>query len=595
MLLTSLSIGSLSSVSAAKYLRPDESKELFKLEKIPLQVDSMKELSKHLTIVAKRQQDDSAVNRRTTGQLLAIAMRLDPANQEARETNRSLQRDVAFENSNDGQITKAKARLRFYQRWLASPDAGKDANDLANYITDATRVLTPDTLNNDDQADWTGVIPPLDRYQKRQPTMPETDHTDRTEKTDDEAKPTPPKEDNSEKSNGSYQIPQLSINMPLAMEKAVKYRDPKDNFQEKTRYHRTYVVCPIKLSISPRNGDQPTSIKFKQSMKTKDEDKQKNLDKAVEQLEQRLGAKGKARMEVEFGTSSYSSQNGPAALAAIELMAEASRANKALRNDIFLCASLDSSNKLCLPPNFWLVLKSLRTDTKNRGRLIVPKSAIKPMTQLLVFSEPDFFTRWEVFTVETIQEAIAVAAKSTDKNIAEAGELFAPVRNLSGKTDVTKLAVNRAVRKRMENIVALAPNHLSARILLLQGSGKRPMRLSRTGLAFQIQPIVKHMSYTLTQKINPDSPTASTLKDLHVAARAELDPIERLVNRSDDELYQETLRLANDLRSLNLLIKRSERDEDNDKSRIKAMVFSLQKGATALEARVDQAVKAAAE
>lgn len=598
-LLVSLACGPFSSVTAAKYFRPDESKELFKLEKIPLQVDSMKELSKHLTVIAMREQDDSAVQRRGTGQLLAVAMRLDPANQEARETNRAMIRNVATVSAPEDKILKAKARLRFYQRWLASPDAGSDANALAKYITDASRVLKSATINNADSADWSGVIPPLDRYENdgKKEKMPKPDRADDPDTNDTSA----PKKKETPDSSPGYQIAELSIKMPLAMETATKYRDPKQNFAERTRYTTSYETCAVAVTISPKNDGVSLKVKSKLGRGNGHEDAggiSKPL-KAMEKSMNNASSSAGANVTIKISSSkSYSAQNGSAPLAAIRLMLKASRENKELRNDIHLCADLDSTGKLCLPSNFWRVLDALRKDDGKRGRLIVPSTAAVPLTQLLVFGEPDFFTRWEVFTVATMDEALAVATKVVGSDLSKATELYMPVRKLSGKSDVTKLAVNRAVRKRLSEVARLCPNHLSAKVLLLQGSGHRPMRLSQVGLAYHIQPIVKRMNHVLTKNVNPDRPSSSMLKNLHVMARAELDPIERLVSRTDGELYEEALKLANDLRSLNLLIKRNARDDHNNtsaQSKVKAMIFSLQGSAAELEAKVNKVIIDAAE
>jgi len=594
---------SFNEAHAAKYLQPGEFKELFKLEKIPLQVDSMKELSKHLTVLAQRKQDDSAINRRATGQLLALAMRLDPANQDARDANRSMLRDVAYKNSAEDAVLKAKARIRFFQRWLSNPQAGDDAIVLSKCLTDATKVLKQETINNADQANWSDVIPPLARYQgnKKNNSMPETDPSERTEKPEDSSdSPPAPKSDPKEAAGNGYQITSLKLTMPLAIETSTKYRDPKNNFQEKTKYTTSYALTPVEIDIKARGGNKEGEEGNNHNLNVKitsplgrGNDDSKGLKKAIKSLEQSQIASQRATINLKFNKSAYSYRNGASAIAAVQLMLQASQENKPLRDDVYLCASLNDDGKLCLPPNFWSVLTALRTETTKRGLLIVPKTAEAPLTQLLVFGEPDFFTRWEVYTCETIEQALAVAAKTTDQKITDAGKLYAPVQKLSGKNDVTKLAVNRAVRKRLSDIMALTPNHLSAKVLLLQGSGKRPMRLNDIGLAFHLRPLIKEMSNVLLNKTNPDHPSSSALLQLHINARARLDPMERLVNRGDENLYQDTLQLANDLRSLNLLIKRNARDQNNSDNRIKGMVISLQKAITTLEAKMDATVKAA--
>ena len=162
---------------AASYTRPDEAKELFQLEKIPLQVNSMKEIARQLVIISCREQDESAVQRRASAQLLALAIRLDPTNQEARETDLAFSKGETPEASSDAKILQSKSKLRFYKKWLASSDAGVDANLLAGYMTDATKILNPNTIDNPDIAKWAGILPPL---RKTDDPSPPTDVADST-------------------------------------------------------------------------------------------------------------------------------------------------------------------------------------------------------------------------------------------------------------------------------------------------------------------------------------------------------------------------------------------------------------------------------
>lgn len=189
------------------------------------------------------------------------------------------------------------------------------------------------------------------------------------------------------------------------------------------------------------------------------------------------------------------------------------------------------------------------------------------MQQVLVYDEADFFTKWEVFSATNLDQALTLASKSSPKNLSEASQLFASIRKLAQKTDVTKLAVNNAVRNRLTNITKLAPNHVSSQILLLQGSGKRPMRLSKKALAHELLPVIEKIRNRLKNDINPEHASVSALKTYHENARDDLSKFERLVDRSNDDLYQESIKLANELRRMMLLARRAsdydERRDDN--------------------------------
>ena len=597
ILASSLGVGSL---SAAVYIQPDESKELFKLEKIPLQVDRMKELSRHLVVLAKRKHSADALQQRSTAQLLALALRLDPSNQEARDINRELTKGNKPDASDETTILKAKARIRFFKRWLAHPDAGGDANRLSDYLDDATKALNPKTQHNKDLGNWKNVVPPLNKYQQDgNDSLPEPDNEredegnadDETMERDDESSETP------ETPEKAFHLTDLSLKAPYQLDIYNKFRDSKDFNREKTRHTAKYSISDIKIEIRPCKKEERERLKIDHiSRRKNNHDKNDPIQRGIgavlyELLTSRHEGLGHYKSKVSISGGSYARANNLALSAPLAIMLEASIINKPLREDLHVCASIDGKGKFHLQKNFWATLKVLR-ENEAGGRLLVPKEASKLLTQILVFGEPDFFTRWEVFVVDNLDEAMAVAIKDSDEKLVEADQLFDSIQNLTRKTDVTKLAVNRAVRSRLSEIVKLSPTHASAHVLLLQGSGKRPMRLNAEATAHSIMPAVVKMHNILVHG-NPDHPKSSDMKKQHEEARAALDPLERLVDRSDDDLYRAALDLANDFRSLANLIRRgSDRDNYDASSRKKVRPAYMTMSAKS-EALLRQARKAA--
>lgn len=571
---------------AAKYISPDESKELFKVEKIPLQVDSMRELSKHLTALACREQDDSSTQRRGTAQMLAVAMRLNSANQLARETDQAMRKNESVTAPAPDAILKAKSRLRFFQRWLSNPDAGTDANALALYIADATRVLNTETLNAAEQANWSNILPA--------PTVEPAPAVDKTPPPVIAIPDKPPVTDKTSEES-PYKISELTVMMPLTMDTLTKYKDANDRNKEKIRRTSGNSTTPVKLSIEQQKG--PLSLTTTSSLAPGNGPNDKvGFRKALLALQTRLGTSAaNAKVNVTIGnrsSSQYSASNDSAAAAAVELMLAASKAGINLRPDLHLCAAIDSQGKLHLPKNFWSVMKALRAKNGTTGRLIIPKASMGILTQILVFGEPEFFTRWEVIGVDTIEQALTYAAVDTDPKVAEAEQLFLSIRNLSNKEPVTKITVNKAVRTRLSEISSLTPDHLSAQLLLLQGGGKRPIRLNSLGIAHEIYPSIKKMTSSLAQ-VNKDNPKPSDIIKIHEAARADLDPLQRLISSSDNAFYKQALDIANDLRSLHILIKRNQRTNSKsnpNKAKVKAMTVSIKANTLKLKAALERTI-----
>jgi len=587
---------------AATYTRPKDSKELFHLEKIPLQITSMKEISKQLVILASREHDETAIQQRANAQLLALAMRLDPMNQDARETDQALGKGNSLETAEKKEILRAKSKIRFYKKWLASEDAGSDANLLAGYLTDATKIFQPETLHNKDVANWSGVLPPLvqDPDSRKIPTddtdesMVDTSDQPDTDNKDNKKLPLDPT------SNVQFHIAALSIKAPFTTETLQKYRDPELNNIEKTRTITRQDITAVNVKIIPnkKEGASVTIIFSPHLPYQKDAIKRKLItDKITVPVIELLKAKHKnlppSTITVTIKNGTYTSSNHQAITGPIALALESSLQNKPLRPDVHLCATIDSDGKIVQPKNFWKLIQILRKK-ENGGRLIVSPQSKKLLTQLLVYSEPDFFTKWEVYTAETLDQAMDVAMQSAPSDITKAHELFQSIQKLTQKSDVTKLTVNRAVRKRLFEIQDLAPNHLSSAILLIQGGGKRPMRLSEEGLAHELLPVIKRIDEILSSVSSTKIPSSSSLKKTHEELRASLDPLDRLVDRSHEDLYKETLKLTNDFRRLVAISRRIDNaDYINQTALTKtatAIIFSMQGDCNTLMEQIDQII-----
>lgn len=587
---------------SATYKQPNTSIELFQLEKVPLQVHSMKDISKQLVILAQRSQDESPAHCRASAQMLALAIQLDPTNQDARQANQAFSESNPAPATSKEQVIKAKSKIRFYKNWLSNQDAGAQANLLASYLTDATKILQPETAHQADSANWKNVIPALDAYDGHTeespketganpavtPTTP--DQPDRTEPQDSD----PPQDNTSQKV--TFHIANVSSKVPLTTETSQKYLDPKDN-SEKHRTVKKEAITSVTAEIrSNKDKESSMELHFSPRIHEKHSDPKKpSLDS---QIKSTLSALFKARyhgipsskVTIKISDGSYATSNGTILTTPVALMLDASLGNRPLRQDIHILADINGVGELSQPSNFWRQLKILRAN-ETGGRLIVAAESARLLLQLLVYGEPDFFTRWEVFSATDLNQAMEAAAKSSPEKLAEASELFESIQNLTKKSDVTKLAVNRAVRKRLSDIIELCPNHLSSSVLLVQGGGKRPMRLSEEALTHELLPILYSIRKQLGSLDANRLPKSSSLKDTHSSFRAKLDPMERIIDRSHDELYEDTIKLANDVRRLMTISRRISSNSSSSHSHIKsaeAVIFEMRGTCARLIERAEQ-------
>ncbi|MGB0993140.1 MAG: hypothetical protein ACPG32_11815 [Akkermansiaceae bacterium] len=566
---------------AADYLQPDFSKELFKIEKVPLKVDRMKELSRHLMVMAQRKQDTSPQARRTTAQLLAIASRLDPMNQQVKEIDKGFAKGATPASASTDDLQRAQARVRFFNRWLGSEDAGKDANLLSAYLTDATSGIEGRENNT---ADWTGVVPPLQKYGGQDAIAKNTSDSsgeppmttpDSDPKPDDQPKNTPAEPENPNPSEAKFHIAELSLRTPLFLSKVEKYRGP-DDFQDRHRVVSFQGITPVQVKVSESRQENRGGIRIDSIARSKDAKKYDTLYKALTETTHSAISSSRSgvpnyQAHFKVASGSYSQSNRLSLTAPMAMMLEASLANTPLRGDICVAASISSDGKFHSPANFWQQLSILRKESSG-GRLIVSNESASLVSQLLVYGEHDFFTRWEVIGVDDLAQAVTASQKQGGQNHNQASQLFGTIQDLTKKSAVTKLAVNRAVRKRLAEIVKLSPNHMSAKALLLLGSTDRPKYLNKKTLAYELYPVIQKINRHL-YLMKKDDPSVGKLRALHDEARKVIDPLERLVERDDKERYERVLSHANDIRRYMVLARRI--DNSDDRNEIKGKSSQL--------------------
>lgn len=552
---------------AAPQPNANSTRELFKLEKIPLQVHTIKEMSVQLLTLSQRPQDKSAAQRRASAQMLALATRLDPMNQQAREAEIAIKKGKIIAPVDKDRELKAKSKLRVYRQWLSSPEAGKDANLLANHLVDATKTLNGNTINNVDLCNWDGLVSNFyaaeEKPTQKKPEVAINKPTENQNTTggNPQKKPKAP--------TVKFQITKLKCHAPL---NTFSYKE-RFSLEENRKINKkvpSHGISPINIAITNQLGGDDShtpSLQFSFSPQIpQDYNIEKNL-----QLGQTIDSTLKslilsrhpnlpnAKINIDFNKSTYERSNKLAVTAPIAVMLEASITKQPLRDDIHFCAAIKSDGKLSRPENFWRLIQILRK-SETGGRLIVAEEGVELLIQLLVFGEPDFFTRWEVFSAATLDDAMHAATQTPPSNIDKAHKIFATIQGLTKKSEVTQLAVNKVVRQRLGEVVQLAPNHISAKVLLVQGGTKRPMRFSEKALAHELLPTITRIDQFMLREFNSRIPGSAKLKAFHKKLRAKLDPIERMIDRSHADLYESTVKLSNGFRRLMTVARRLEND-----------------------------------
>ena len=581
-ILLSIILAMTTSVSrAAEYIEPDHTTELFQLEKIPLPQHRMQQLGKSLIIIALRKHDGSPTQQQATARLLLLAMQLDPQNKRPQEVSQALVTGKNPPTSADHLITKCTADIQNLQGLLSKPQARAEANQLARYLKDACKSLRPDTSKHKDGADWKGVLPALSAYKTPVKNIPQAPIKP------NKASPPAPKPTQAKKRTPHFHLVEQSIQLPISIPITITIEkknedleallaDDQDSGQdtEKSEEQETteadeavkaMTLASMTLKLSPCKAEEATTPFISLSHS---DVPMLELDPLLKQLiVGRHSILPHFKGTINFPDGSHHKVNKLMLAGPLALMLEASLANSPLRDDLCLLADINAKGDVIEPDNFWELLTALR-QVSDGGRLIVSAQSAEMMQQLLVFKEPDFFTRWEVLSVSNIDQALAAAIEQSSADLSKASELFASFQELSSNKTLTQLTADHNIRPALDEMVQLAPEHLSANMLLLQGGGKRPTHLSERALRLELRPLIDELNSGL--QFETEQPNSDELEKTHEQIRVKLEQLEPFVSRDDGPLYEDTLELAKDFEKLASLQERIQNRHNNESSREKA-------------------------
>ncbi|NNM30806.1 MAG: hypothetical protein HKO57_14905, partial [Akkermansiaceae bacterium] len=257
----------------------------------------------------------------------------------------------------------------------------------------------------------------------------------------------------------------------------------------------------------------------------------------------------------------YASRNGTALSGPMALLLHSAMTGKKLRPDLHFLGEVDVQGALVAPKRGWDLLRGLRRGPG--GTLLVPAAFQPELEALLVLEEPEFFVKYEVLVVSSLAAALTLGSvDDSPAGQAEASALFETVRTAASKTPVGQLAVNKIFRARLDAIRTKAPHHLSANMLLLQGSSSRPTKLKSGILARDIRNTLDSIAWIERAEIRSLDP--GKLEASWTTARRQLDTLRKFTERADAPLLDQAEAVVNTLRNM----ARSKRLDTKGKSEV---------------------------
>jgi len=559
-----------SCLAAPGFKAPMKAGAPFRRDRLPIDPDRMSALSEGLTIMAAEcGRNSTPGNLRAASQLLALAHALRPSNPDVIELVRQLSEGNPPESPAGKRLSHARSMAWKQGVWLASSQAGPDANLLAACLGDALAVADPDhphaaTLRDrGEQGPWDNWVPPPEAFGGGPERQPKPGG-------DAPLNPGPGGKDPSQ-AGIPFKLKTVQVMVPMWV-------------YDKDSRTSGFKIEPLAIKAwnepMPQRGEedrkddgeerpQPQAMpEYYVGFRSEKLDAalRPTFDSAREAVTIRQGGlpmRGRGHLSVPGGGSYHWGLNRDSAGAAIALLMDATITGSAPGGAVIVLGSIGPGGTFEPSWRLWDRLRRMaEDDSLPGGRLILPRQAAPLLKALLVLNKPDFFLRYEVLLAGSLTELAGRAVAEPVGKQQTAAEEFAQVRTASKDQLIGPYLANRFVRERFNNILKSFPDHASARTALLQGSGERPTTYTTPILAAELRHAISPMDWLPRTLNNEDYHnfdkdfSLERLARMWKSCRERLDQIENLTARSDQELWEDGFELVQSIRTLSNTLRR---------------------------------------
>lgn len=188
----------------------------------------------------------------------------------------------------------------------------------------------------------------------------------------------------------------------------------------------------------------------------------------------------------------YKGHEKDVAGAAAAILLEAIGTGRVLDSDAAILGGVGDKGQITAVSRLATRLRTLEGATPSV--IGVPMVSEVEVRDLALMSELEVLAKFQIVSLVTLDDARAITAKERPEKIDKAFKLFASVTTAAATKPVSSLIKNPTFVQRLQEIVALMPNHLSARLILLAAYGKVPGTItyatSRQAILKAIKPFV---------------------------------------------------------------------------------------------------------
>ncbi len=502
-------------VAEPKYVPPREDTPLIRRDELPLDVASLGLVSKQLGTLAADKALSSPQDYRAAAQLLALALRLNPANTSAARTNSALAEGKKPAPTSEKARAAAAAYLWQTGEWLLLNEENPEARKLGQFIIAPLSQLDPAHALPEKAKpagqDWLGAIASLQDFGATEPTPDEP-----------EKKP--------EKPTGFFRKtaasrPQPAVGTYAMLQRIEKKYGPtiiKGKPNPRNNYSAPGSVYPLSLQIVDKDklpdpyrkkitpGDpqafgyfprgeipaeslfilqHPVSLGVAATLESRlraffqtrgttlPEDKlylvntsgRSQSSKAILQSQSRRRGRGLSLPE----------ENLPNLVAPIALMLDACISRQNPKENTVLLANLNPDGTLGTPDRCWILLTEI-TEHQPGLRVVLPASAEPLLSAYLPLDMPGKLLETEFILANTYEEArpFLFEGENEPAGIAKARGIWQEVRDKQPDGMATaKYLTLSGVHAKLAEALKASPRNISAKQLYQFGGENKPTRL----------------------------------------------------------------------------------------------------------------------
>ena len=486
-------------------------------------------LSKQLVTLAQGWKADTAAERRTAAQLLALATALDPGNAKAREVLSDFEKGSHTPTAEAEPLENSRKRIWQSLEWLEMPQAGVQGQALAACLADVMAANDPQhpraqaLRSGGERGAWKSWIPRLTAYETRTPV---------------ETQPAPDK----------IEVAQTGILLAEARVMAPLWK----RVAKTTPVNWTLSAAPLAMAAKqvPAEDRAPKPFALVLGSQPNDESLAPLVPPLLKLLETHHGslpAGGRVVISSPALEESLVSKKRQSISAAAAVLASSAISGR--EPEATIIGLIDDAGAFKLPAGFWNQLQSLGPG--NGGRLVLPAAAAAHLPSLLALERPQLFFDYEIVLASNFKELLDLTTKTPVGTFAKVSAQFQEIRQKIGTQPLGPYIANSFVRRRLVEISSEAPYHYSAKLLAIQGSGNRPIFVTRAVLSAELRRAIAPLDWLV--KLSDDSYDDSDIERLsatYETCRDQVERLQRYVEKNDRAWFEQVEDMVTTIRQI---------------------------------------------